>query len=323
MNKRELFSEMLVHAKEQNFGYIGIGNPDAHILIIENEISTAQNETKTMQEFNDNLELWERDKNKKLNEIPSRNRDAYSPLCPYKGQLLKLDNGERRGMSKAWKNYQKLNNHIFFERLIDVVNFHKNFFITNLKNNANSVSISKRKDFIKNSAYFQSFQIVILAGVKYYEIAESKNEIEEMFKVQFVEKKLVGKKQAYWIYCNNDKSKLVISTAYQFNQNTADGVLKKIAGYIIPMYNKFASPSIEESIKQSQERWKNGGKEIHDKYMDNPEEFSKTDDFRDYMAWLIYPTQSTKLQWENFLGIKIKDDVPFDTQLRSLINRVY
>src|SRR5690554_770419 len=115
MNRLELFYEMLDEAKECGINYIGTGNPLSQILIIAKEPSLDKNKTQdkgNIELLNKNLELWQRDKHKILEEIPYRGE--FSPLYPYKGQELKKDNRKNNwGTSVTWMNYQKLYNQIF------------------------------------------------------------------------------------------------------------------------------------------------------------------------------------------------------------------
>src|SRR5690554_7496138 len=97
MNRLELFYEMLDEAKECGINYIGTGNPLSQILIIAKEPSLDKNKTQdkgNIELLNKNLELWQRDKHKILEEIPYRGE--FSPLYPYKGQELKKDRKSTR-----------------------------------------------------------------------------------------------------------------------------------------------------------------------------------------------------------------------------------
>jgi hypothetical protein len=244
MTRKELFAEMLKQAKEQQFGYIGTGNPEAKILIVGKECAIGEKEELGKEEYGKNLSLWERDKDKKISDIPFRDRGAYSPLYPYKGQCMKLEKSEKSswGTSPTWLNYQKLHNHIFGDSA-GKINFHENIFITELNDapstktkDAVKTSIHKRKEFIKNSPYFNGFPAIILAGLGYYEISKDHNDIEDIFGVKFCEERCAdnNEKQCYWIHWNSGNTKLVINTR-QLSMNVADQLLKEIAEIIKPL----------------------------------------------------------------------------------------
>ena len=122
------------------------------------------------------------------------------------------------------------------------INFHKNSFITEVNSsssektiNAKTDSIPFRKEKILSSDFFQSFPIVIISGVGYFENIEGKNEIEEIFRVNFKEMKFANKEkesQPYWIHYSSDKSKIVINT-HQLSIGISDILLEEVAKEII------------------------------------------------------------------------------------------
>jgi hypothetical protein len=247
MNRKKLFVEMLNQAKEQQFGYIGTGNPEAKILIVGKECAFDPiKDSQEMEKYKKNLSLWERDKHKEVIDIPSRNwEEHYSPLYPYKGQKMKI---RRKGTkadcptSSTWYYYQKLHNRIFDENT-GKINFHEKIFITELNDSpskktkdADTTSILKRKEFIKNSLYFKEFPVVILAGVGYYIHNDIHNDIEDIFDVEFCEEKYAGNKksQPYWTHWNESKTKLVVNTR-QLSMCVSDQLLEEIAEIIKPL----------------------------------------------------------------------------------------
>lgn len=227
MEKRELFLQMLKNANKSNINYIGTGNPLAQILIIAKEPSLDQNRIEDkvhIDLLSKNLKLWQRDKYKTLDEIPYRGE--FSPMYPYKGQEFKKINDLKNnwGTSVTWMNYQKLHNHIFKSN--GAIDFHENIFITDLNSspspktqNANIDTVEARKQFISESNYFQSFPIVILDGVGYFNVSKEHNEIEHIFKVNFI-KKIGEDSQPIWLHIGKQKPKLVINT-YQMSRNVS------------------------------------------------------------------------------------------------------
>lgn len=296
MNRKEQFLEMLTRAKDQEFGYIGTGNPEARILIIGKEVAIdKEKDSHSMTEYENNLNFWERDREKTMWDIALRNRDEYSPLCPFKGQYqIKYNGKDNWGTSTTWLNYQKLHNYIFGNSL-ERINFHKNIFTTEINGvpsantkEADKSTIEKRKLFIKDSKYFQNFPVIILAGVGYYDISETENDIEKIFGVKFTKPKRIAggnEKQPYWVHWNNDKTKLVINT-YQLSINISDALLEEIAELIKSVLESISDDfSTEESSKNAEERWNKGGKEIYENIQSDPN-FENSKDYKDYVTWV-------------------------------------
>lgn len=251
MKTRESFLEMLDRAKESDITYIGTGNPDAKILIIGKESSldeTKPDNKGHMELLKKNIELWDRDKKKSIDQIAAWDNGNFSPMYPYKYQKHKINNGSNLGTSKTWYNYQKIHNHIFGES--DVVNFHENIFTTEVNStpspknkDADTSSIKKRKEFISKSEFFKKFPVVIIDGVGYFEIAENKNEIEEIFDVTFVKNIGDKKNQPIWVHKGNNFPQLVINT-YQMSYNVSDERLKRM-GDLIKLFFEHSDKSFE------------------------------------------------------------------------------
>lgn len=290
MNKTTDFLKMLEEAKKYNINYIGTGNPESEILIIAKEPAFEKENEERMNEFNNNLKYWERDKDKTLWDIPMRDFNFYSPICPFKGQYHKIDNYNNFGTSKTWFNYQKLHNYIFGTSY-DRINFHKNIFTTEMNSSpstktkdADKSSIKNRKEFIAESEFLQSFPVVILDGVGYYEISEYKNEIEEIFGVSFIENLSKEDKQPVWIHKDGKNSKLVINT-YQMSFNVSENRLKLMGKIIKDFLNEINKDiKVEDLDLSAKKRWEKGGKEIYEKYQ-NDSDFVNTDEYKDYMTW--------------------------------------
>jgi len=293
MKNRTEFFNTIEEAKKLNLKYIGTGNPDAKILIIAKEPSFEKTDAQRMYEFENNIEFWERDKEKSLWDVPYNPAEMISPLCPFKGQLQKLNNGQNNGTSRTWLNYQKLHNYIFddLDDSYGRINFHKNFFTTELNSSpspktkdADTSSIVDRKSFIANSKFFQSFPVIILDGVGYFEISESKNEIEELFGVTFDRNISEEEKQPVWIHQNFVTKKLVLNT-YQMSINVSENRLKLMGEtiqYFLRLIHPF--PSQSEIMKRGEESNQKGGKEILEKM--KMEGFENSDEYKDYMTWV-------------------------------------
>ncbi len=224
--------------------YIGTGNPNADILIIGKESSVEDENSEQFKfELKRNFKDWQRKRNYNQDDVLDfYTWNDYDPIYPYKGQKYNVDNGSNNGTSRTWYTYQKLINYIFDTPNNKDTDFHKNVFITEVNSipsrktkDADISSIEFRKDLILKSDFFQSFPIVIISGVEYFKITTNNNEIEEIFKVKYSEKKLAEGKQSqpYWIHSNeaNQPSKLLINT-YQLSIGIADDLLQEIANMI-------------------------------------------------------------------------------------------
>ena len=132
MDRKNLLSELLnsIEKKEnKEFRYIGTGNPDADILIIGKETSVHDNEDQYNRETLNNYSDWqELVKNYQSIDKTILNSHSYSPFYPYKGQLFKIDNGNNRGTSRTWYNYQKLINLICKKNENKDIDFHEHIY---------------------------------------------------------------------------------------------------------------------------------------------------------------------------------------------------
>lgn len=208
MMRKDLLKKLIIDSRniseftEIEKRYIGTGNPNAKILIIGKEVGfdiQSDNGRKQYElEILRNISNWENDINKKHNEIEVWNGNNYSPLYPYKLQLLKIDNFKdnfkdwNQGTNRTWYNYQKITNLVYPQHDNKTINFHENIFITELNStpskqtkNAKIESLEFRKSYLK-SEFFQSFPIVIIGALGYFKISENKNELEEIFGVKFI-----------------------------------------------------------------------------------------------------------------------------------------
>jgi hypothetical protein len=247
MEKIELLKKLIAHLDEtcpkgnESYKYIGTGNPNANILIIGKEAAHEPGTTAFNHEIMPNFNYWKSEQVFNQKNVSSiHEKYVYSPLYPYKGQVLKINNCKNFGTSRTWYNYQKIYNLITGNDNNQQINFHEGVFITEVNStpskktyNANTESIEYRKKCFLTSEFIGSFPIVIIGGVRYFEINDTKNEIEDIFNVKFEEQKFAAgnKKQPYWIHWNNDKTKLLINT-YQLSMGISDALLKEIVDVI-------------------------------------------------------------------------------------------
>ena len=118
--------ENLVYSDQRDF--IGVGNPNAKILIVGKEPAIEEDNVKQKDlEIKENGNQWRYNikHNVDLSEVASLQFDEsdinyiYNPLYPYKGQEYKVRTkiSERsRGTSKTWYQYQKLWDLIMYEQ---------------------------------------------------------------------------------------------------------------------------------------------------------------------------------------------------------------
>lgn len=251
MNRLEKFELLLNDLERENtedyFKYIGTGNPNADILIIGKEASISKDKqsnqynSETVSNFSDWKNILDKE-DFDQKRIPQPEVVEYqTPLYPYKGQLLKIDNGTNKGASRTWMTYQKLYNCICNKEDNNKIDFHEGVFITEVNaepspktSNAETSTVEFRKGSILSSQFIKDFPIVILAGVGYFDTIKHNpkdlNEIERIFDVRFMQKKVADEKesQPYWIHWNNDKTRLLINT-YQLSMGIADKLLDAIA----------------------------------------------------------------------------------------------
>lgn len=183
----------------RNKHYIGLGNPDAEILIVGKECAVNTNSDEYRYEYSQNYNLWtERNKDIGVDDVkdwignPMCDWSIFDPLAPYKGQLFKIERrtpkGEiisgKNGTSCTWYNYQKLINYIRELGKLNTspnttnIDFYKDCFITELNESCRSNNsglsadtqkgtvdnIRKRFELMRATNYFWShFKTVILA----------------------------------------------------------------------------------------------------------------------------------------------------------------
>lgn len=242
-----LLNDLDKKTEEDYFKYIGTGKPTADILIIGKEASISKQEKPNQykSEVAKNFYDWKKiiengDFDQKRIPYPE-SVEYQTPLYPYKGQLLKIDNGSNKGTSRTWFTYQKLYNRIYNKNDNHKIDFHEGIFITEVNANpsrktasADTDTVEFRKQSILSSQFVKDFPIVILAGVGYFDTIKQRtediNEVEKIFGVRFQEQKLADGKdhQPYWIHWNHDKTRLLINT-YQLSMGIADKLLDEIA----------------------------------------------------------------------------------------------
>lgn len=199
--------------------YVGVGNPDAKILIVGKEGVTEhipENETSLAAQW------------RQIGKLP-----AF--------QFRNLD-GRPFRIGDTYTKYQKLHDYIFGEdnraKGNEEVDFFKNIFTTemNINRAARSKEAAKdgmqrrKEEFFRNAEFIRQFPVTVLACGPYI----CQQEIETIFNVSF-EKKYpddgTHNAQSFWTHYNPDRTKLVIHTR-QLSSNVKDSLLREMAGVI-------------------------------------------------------------------------------------------
>jgi hypothetical protein len=142
MKRKKLFNNLLNELDVSNlddiYKYVGTGNPFADILIIGKEASISKEDKPNQyeNEIANNFSGWKEMEDYDQAKIMEQSPIAYqTPLYPYKGQVLKIDNGTNNGTSRTWLTYQKLYNRIFNKNGNQNIDFHEDVFITEVNPN--------------------------------------------------------------------------------------------------------------------------------------------------------------------------------------------
>lgn len=248
MNYTEEFKEIV-----ETGVYIGSGNPNSSILVVGQEVATNIESLEPIEKQNaisiqNNASDWKVNISNNItqesinpwvfDETLDLNKVNNNPLFSFKGSVKTSD---------TWNNYQKLYNLIFRnERKTNdklELDFQKNFFTTEMseipmkttsgaqKNPEFKERLKQRKSTFFKSSFIQEFPVVILACSKYIINDDKKREIDEIFKVEFIEEKGTPK-QRFWIHKSiTEKPKLVIHTR-QLSNGVGDNLLIGIANEI-------------------------------------------------------------------------------------------
>lgn len=198
---------------EKGEHYVGLGNPNAEILIVGKECAFDENSDSYKCEYSQNYNLWkDRDWSIKVEDVknwvdnPILDWKIFDPLAPYSGQRFAVErrnkNGEvisgKGGTSATWYKYQKLINFIRECGKLDSpvntthIDFYKDCFITELNElcrlNNQGLSADERrstKENIRNrfdlmiatSSFWSHFKTVILACGPYADALRSDPEL--------------------------------------------------------------------------------------------------------------------------------------------------
>lgn len=242
--------------------YIGLGKPNAKILLVGKEVATnpyskdpleEQNmvsylnnvkdweKNKTERKQQEDVEYWVFDENRKHEEVDN------NPLFAFKGSKVK-------DTSDTWDKYQKLYDVIFNDSIDNnrekELDFQKEFFITEMSNipspkthNAQrdidfKANLARRKNNFFRSKFIKDFPVVVLACSNYIRNKKNDWQINDIFKVTFDAEKKFSKGEyvfspsnKFYAHYSDDGSKLVIHTR-QLSMNVKDDMLKEMGALI-------------------------------------------------------------------------------------------
>lgn len=229
--------ESLLYSTQETM--IGLGNPNAKILIIACEPSIPEDDLNGIErEIKKNKSLWLKNiKNPKLMDewLSSFDQESnpckgfeydypnYNPIFPYYGQK-NSPFAKKEGTSRSWWYYQKIINGIFKSPKPKVIDFFHNCFVSDLsaENAINQnqtikintqISIENRIGGLFSHAFFQSFPIIIMCCghyVKNYGVKPN-----ELFNVPFLGEKLDINGEWINYHCINGKNpKLLLHTKH-------------------------------------------------------------------------------------------------------------
>lgn len=224
MNKKysNEFNDLLEVSLKNN-EYVGLGNPNAKILIIGKEPGMELGTKIT----HGSAESWkENDYSKKF--IP--------------------DDKKLRNLNHTWQKYQKL-----YDLILDKldksqnksdkyeINFVEKVFTTELSNIPAPTSkkakesegfktkLEKRKRLFFKSQFILNFPIVIVVASDNKYIETYEGEVRDLFGVEFIKEIICDKSNKIWLhYSNSDIPKIVIHTR-QLTNGATTKLLEKIA----------------------------------------------------------------------------------------------
>ncbi len=260
---KDEFKELYTYCKAKHL-YLGTGNPNAQVLLVERECLYNYNKPAR--------ELVKEDMKKMENKIVAQNLSGwktslqntvspegvgnwfiakkvpYNPLFPYKGQrnvpLKKVfPEATDEGTNSVWYCYQKLTDHLFFGgEKSELVNFHEHVFLTKLNQMPSAFyydllpkerksSVRKRLKMFMNNTFFRQFRVVVMATGQYPDGMTAL--VEEAFQVGWEQEEIAAGRDSLTICYNSDLNQYFIHTR-QFGMNSSDELVKQIVKQIKP-----------------------------------------------------------------------------------------
>jgi hypothetical protein len=244
---KEDFRNVLQYCNNNDL-YLGVGNPDAKILIIGKENTkdrVPQQEEPEEYLVRENLQCWN---DIVANQITYDQLEVdcrkYNSLFPFKGQEMHIERKNRCtcGTAPTWYYYQRLVDMIVKpsqepKKPHDPIDFHQYVFQTELsqipldssdeatpeERDRRRKSIEQRIKLLQEEPFFKKFPIIIMPIGHYLE--EFGIEIKDLFGLQWI-----PNEKANWcnIHLKEGEDRILIHTR-QFSNGISYGLMRKIA----------------------------------------------------------------------------------------------
>ncbi len=222
----EHFKKLIESMQDDN--YVGIGNPNAKILIVGREGATEEDADTIKRRGEVSFADSWREKIK--NNEPVEFRETRERALPE---------------GHTWTKYQKLHDYIFDEHNLgkakNETDFFKNFFVTEMNINrakrtagVSTNGMQERKNTFFRTEFIQQFPVTILACGNYIKNNDTTREIDDIFGVLFDRKypnELTANNYSFWTHYNPCKTKLVIHTR-QLSTDVPNSLLVEMANVI-------------------------------------------------------------------------------------------
>lgn len=239
------FRNLLYSADKHTF--IGAGNPNAKILFVANEMAIPDEKGPQYErEILNNRQNWIDNAQEKIDfdNLPNSvfRHELYNPLHPYKGQVMKIDNGRNGGVSRMWYNQQKLSNLIFGPDNKEPINFHKYCFSTEFSvvpaKSSKLVDPMLRTESIQarlslfRHPFFLEFPVIIVACGHYVRDIPVLNDLTEVFRtddVKIFHYDGPGSNKEWINVHHNDDGRQILLHTKHFSSSISDDYLLRIA----------------------------------------------------------------------------------------------
>lgn len=205
------FKETIQLAKNKGL-FLGIGNPNAPILILGKEAAIDKEKSilQYEQEYVKNNTDWDLNYSANMqfydidNWFIQDRFPVFNTLYPYRGQKNKVERRNKigeiisghGGTSKTWYNYQKIIDIIYFNAIpSELINFHEHAFCSELNQqtanyskdipkNKRAESIQLRKELFATT-FFKDFTITIVAVGHY--VRDFNLDLQDIFDMRYHE----------------------------------------------------------------------------------------------------------------------------------------
>lgn len=275
----EPFKELVANLamrEEYSLGYIGVGNPNANILILSSECSINRNSTRGegcfIMEHLHNVKQWTSNilENKTSNEIqdwhlvPLISLNFYNPLYPYRGQsnqlAIRAEDGctINNGVNKSWYKYQQLIDKIYGNVKSDTIIFHQYAFVSDFNeenldgqfSDKSKKSIELRCSDLFSSCFFRSFPVVIVPCGKY--IKDHNIQLQNIFDQKFIG---IEEDENGWICIHENKGRILLHTKHiaACSDVLLERIADKVKKHLEKPYIKYCKyyDGTEASIKKT------------------------------------------------------------------------